>query len=229
MNGVVSSALPMVPSQRPIKRKFLKLALVTGAVLVGALVMGLVWWPRSPVMLADGNQLAKAQLFEHWQAGDIAVLVRHAERCDQSSNPCLGPADGITEVGSVASTEVGQGFNALGMERADVFSSPATRTVQTAQYMFGKEAAKQDWLVECGKTMRDDVVAHKTAHRNLVLVTHSGCISDFEAQTGFKHALTSQYTSALFVSITPEGQLKVLGTVNAGDWSRVLHQRFAKQ
>ncbi|WP_371911769.1 histidine phosphatase family protein [Pseudomonas sp. ok272] len=226
---MVSPALPMAPSRQPIKRKFMKLALVTGVVLVGALVMGLVWWTRSPVLLADGNQLAKSQLFEHWQAGEIAVLVRHAERCDQSTNPCLGPADGITQVGSMASTDVGHGFNGLGMERADVFSSPATRTLQTAQYMFGKEAAKQDWLVECGKTMRDDVVAHKTAHRNLVLVTHSGCISDFEAQTGFKHAATSQYTSALFVSITAEGQLKVLGTINSADWSTVLRQRVATQ
>lgn len=229
MKGMVSVTLPMAPSQRPIKHKLKKLALVTGIVLISALVMGLVGWPRSPVLLASGNQLTKAQVFERWQAGEIAVLVRHAERCDQSSNRCLGPADGITQVGSEASIEVGQGFNALGMAQADVLASPATRTLQTAQYMFDKEASKQDWLAECGKAMRDEVVAHKTAHRNLVLVTHSGCISDFEAQTGFKHAVTSEYASALFVSITAQGQLKVLGKINAEDWNTVLRQHVAQQ
>ncbi|WP_339547030.1 hypothetical protein [Pseudomonas sp. RA_35y_Pfl2_P32] len=39
----------------------------------------------------------------------------------------------------------------------------------------------------CGDTMGAEVLAHKTAQRNLVLVTHSA-ISDFEAQNGFKNA-----------------------------------------
>lgn len=226
---MVNTVLPKDLPKRAVKKRFLKVTLAASVVIVAALVTGFTLWPRSPAMLAEGDHMTTAGVFQHWQAGDVVVLVRHAERCDQSKNPCLGPADGITQVGSVASTDVGKGFNALGMDHADVFSSPATRTMQTAQFMFGKEASHQEWLAQCGKAMRDDVVAHKTAHRNLVLVTHSGCISDFEKQTGFKHAPTSQYTSALFVSVTADGQLKVLGIVNSGDWPAVLDKRFASK
>jgi hypothetical protein len=71
-------------------------------------------------------------------------------------------------------------------------------------------------------------VAHKSARRNLVLVTHSGCISEFEAQNGFRRAMKAAYTSALFVTIKPDGQLEVLGTLNTEDWPIVLNKQIAK-
>nr|WP_223484314.1 histidine phosphatase family protein [Pseudomonas sp. A-RE-19] len=190
--------------------------------------MGFVLWPRSPVNLGTAGPEVTNSLIDRWQAGEVVVLVRHTERCDQSSNPCLGPPDGITRVGSDAATAVGQGFMHLGMAQTDVLSSPATRTVQTSHYMFGQDAVTQEWLAICGETMRNDVVKNKHAHRNLVLVTHSGCISDFEAQTGFEHAKTSEYGSALFVAIA-DGQPQVLGIVNATDWHSLLSGKILKQ
>jgi broad specificity phosphatase PhoE len=175
-------------------------------------------WHTSPANLGSADAQAHAELLKHWHAGEVVVLVRHAERCDRSSNPCLGPADGITRLGSETATAVGQGFKGLGMAQTDVFTSPVTRTQQTAHAMFGKDAVAQEWLASCGTALRNDVVAHKVAHRNSVLVTHSGCISDFEKETGFKHAADSEYTSSLFVSIDAQGQLKVLGILQPEDW-----------
>nr|WP_322784174.1 histidine phosphatase family protein [Pseudomonas sp. PCH199] len=192
---------------------------VIGVLLITALVTGFVLWPRSPISLVNAQPSVRAQMFQGWEAGEMVVLVRHAERCDRSTHPCLGPADGITRAGSDSAQAVGQGLVSLGMTQADVLSSPLTRTAQTAHYMFGKDAQTQEWLADCGSTWRNDIVAHKRAHRNLVLVTHSGCISDFEAMNGFNHAPKSEYGSSLFVHVDKNGQLQVLGIVKAEDWS----------
>ncbi|MCS3838916.1 phosphohistidine phosphatase SixA [Pseudomonas sp. JAI111] len=208
--------------------RFIKLASLSAALVVVVLVSGFAFWSRSPVNLGGANAEDRAQLLRQWQAGEVVALVRHAERCDRSSNPCFGPADGITKVGNQAAIAVGQGFTRLGMEQTDVISSPATRTAQTAHAMFSKDAIAQDWLASCGKPLRNDVVAHKRAHHNLVLVTHSGCISDFEAQTGYPHAATSEYGSSLLVHIDEKGELKILGIVKADDWKSLLQGSSAQ-
>lgn len=228
MNRVINSELPKTFLQTLRKHPLLKWLLPIAVLGVAVLVMGFVGWPSSPLLLAQGNRLSEARLVEQWQAGDLAVLIRHAERCDQSSNPCLGPPDGITQVGEQASIELGKAFSVLGLQQTDIYSSPSTRTAQTAHSMFGGQVSQQQWLVECGKTLRDEVVAHKSARRNLVLVTHSGCISDFEAQSGFRHALKAAYTSALFVSIKADGQLQALGTLNTEDWPLLLNKEVVK-
>lgn len=198
-----------------------KLASLIATSVVAVVVTGLVLWPRSPTHLVSAESAAKAELLQDWQAGEVVALVRHAERCDQSSNPCLGPADGITRFGNESSTAVGQHFMRLGMAQTDVLSSPATRTIQTSHAMFGNDPKTQEWLVTCGKTLRNDVVAHKQAHRNLVLVSHSGCIGDFLAETGFPHAAKSEYGSTVFLRIDTNGQLQVLGIINPEDWNAV--------
>ncbi|WP_438826731.1 histidine phosphatase family protein [Pseudomonas koreensis] len=212
------------PSRRWRVSRLRVLIAVVGTVLLMGLVSGFVWWPRSPTDLGHAGRAATSQWLSAWQAGEIVALVRHTERCDRSSNPCLGPADGITQVGSEAAAAVGRGFTQLGMQQAEVLSSPLTRTVQTAHYMFGSDAVTQDWLATCGPTLRDDVVAHKSAGHNLVLVTHSGCISDFEKQTGYPHAVTAEYGSALLLRVDAHGQLKVLGIINPVAWSQVKNQ-----
>ncbi|PCR94649.1 histidine phosphatase family protein [Pseudomonas allokribbensis] len=198
-----------------------RLLTIIGSLLVIALVSGFVWMTRSPIDLGQAGHAAKADLTKAWQAGEVVALVRHAERCDRSDNLCLGPADGITKAGNDSAALVGKGFVALGMQQAQVFTSPLTRTVQTARAMFGQDATAQIWLESCGSSLRNDVVAHKVAQRNLVLVTHSGCISDFEKQTGFPHAIAADYGSTLFVRIDDKGQLKVLGIMNADAWSQL--------
>lgn len=187
-------------------------------VLVAILVSGFVWWPRSPTDLDHAADSVTANWMSAWQQGEVVALVRHTERCDRSSNTCLGPADGITQAGSSAAAVVGQGFIKLGMQQAQVLSSPLTRTAQTAHAMFGHDASSQDWLATCGPTLRDEIVAHKMAQQNLVLVTHSGCISDFEKQTGFPHAIAAEYGSVLLVRIDAQKKLEVLGILNTPFW-----------
>lgn len=212
-------------SRKPSSRLF-KSVVAMGSLAVAVLVAGFVLWPKSPANLAQEGAQARAQLLQQWRAGEIAVLVRHAERCDRSSNPCLGPADGITRVGSESAAGVGQGLARLGLTHTDILTSPVTRTVQTAHYMFNSDPRTQEWLATCGTSLRNDVVAHKVAHRNLVLVTHSGCIADFEKQTGLRHAAKdAEYGSSLFVRIDGDGQLQVLGIVNAEDWNTLLQEK----
>ncbi|MDI2142410.1 MULTISPECIES: histidine phosphatase family protein [unclassified Pseudomonas] len=198
-----------------------KLLTGIGVVVAIGLVSGFVWVTRSPVDLGHAGKAARADWTQAWQAGEVVALVRHAERCDRSVNLCLGPADGITQAGNDSAALVGKGFVGLGMKQAQVFTSPLTRTVQTARAMFGQDATPQTWLESCGSSLRNDVVAHKVAKRNLVLVTHSGCISDFEKQTGFPHAVAAEYGSTLFARIDDKGQLKVLGIMNADAWSQL--------
>jgi phosphohistidine phosphatase SixA len=191
---------------------------MTMLVMAAALLaIGFVGWHRSPLDRGNAEPMARATVLQHWREGKVVVLVRHAERCDRSANPCLGPADGITHLGSSHSQTVGQAFQSMGMGNTDVLSSPLTRTAQTAQYMFGKQAASKAWLASCGDSLSAEVLSHKAARRNLVLVTHSGCISDFERQSGFDPSATADYTSSLWVSVAGDGKPVALGYMNVAE------------
>ncbi|NVL42437.1 histidine phosphatase family protein, partial [Pseudomonas syringae pv. actinidiae] len=75
-----------------------------------ALLTGYSYWPRSPVSLVQGENMAMSGLYASWEKGDVMVLVRHGERCEPPSNDCLGASDGITRYGSSVSTDVGRSF-----------------------------------------------------------------------------------------------------------------------
>ncbi|WP_166359507.1 histidine phosphatase family protein [Pseudomonas akapageensis] len=173
--------------------------------------------------LDSGAQMTKTGVYAGWAKGEIIVLVRHAERCDRSDNPCLADADGITIKGSETATQVGQGIKSLGLDQATILSSPETRTKQTAYSMFGKPADTQEWLKECDQDFTGKLLAHKQAHRNLVLITHSGCIDHFARDMKVSGGQrSSDYTEAFFISVDELGKPKILGSVNAAAWQRVL-------
>ncbi|MBJ9973972.1 histidine phosphatase family protein [Pseudomonas sp. S75] len=179
------------------------------------------YWPRSPANLAEADNMISTQVLDFWTRGEMIVLVRHGERCDSSSNPCLGPSDGITVVGSSVSKAVGQWFARLGLDSTDVLASPTTRTVQTAQAMFGPGTNAQHWLHDCDQTLIDQAITHKKDQRNLVLVTHSGCISQIETLHGYPRAPKSEYASALFVAIDGDGTATLRGLLNPEDWPKL--------
>ncbi|EIK97015.1 Ais protein [Pseudomonas sp. M47T1] len=203
-------------------RNALGAAAVVG--IAGALAGAFSLWPRSPVDLGSGNNATSAGLYSHWQAGDLIVLVRHAERCDRSKNPCLGPADGITRLGSETATTVGQALKTLGMGHADVLTSPVTRTVQTAQFMVDRSVPAPQWLAECDDLLLEDAMAHKLPQRNLVAVTHSGCIAHVEKQLGYAHAAPAEYSSALFLTLDDHGKAHIIGLLNVDGWGHALKQ-----
>ncbi|MGV8918125.1 MAG: histidine phosphatase family protein [Pseudomonas sp.] len=194
--------------------------------IVIAMIVGFSLWPKSIANLGQNNQMVTTGVYDQWQAGNIVVLVRHAERCDRSSNPCLGPADGITRPGNESGINAGKAFQALGLNNTDTLSSPLRRTSQTAAAMFGKAVTEEDWLVNCEtNNMLNDIVAHKPEHRNLILVTHSGCISRLEKQLGYPRAKTAEYTSSLFISLGADKKPKILGLMNVQDWPATLSKK----
>lgn len=219
---MINTVKPGTPTQRPSLSRSRKIIAWASAITLAALVSGFVLWPGTPLDLGVANQMESAGVYRHWKNGEVIALVRHAERCDRSANPCLGPADGITQLGSNTSTGLGRAFRSLGLETTDIVSSPATRTRQTADLMFNQAVPTQDWLLNCGADFGDVIKAHKNARRNLVLVTHSDCISDLESQLGFEHALHSKYNSSLFVTQNSDGTLHILGTISAEDWQQAI-------
>jgi len=213
----------MTPSPRPPHSLLRKVLFGSAVLVVPALIAGFVAWPRSPLDLGKVGNMVNAHVREHWAAGDVIVLIRHAERCDRSDGKCLGVADGITHDGSQAADRVGDGFRTLGMTNTDVISSPTTRTAQTGHYMFGDANQAQEWLRVCSKaTLLQDALAHKQAHRNLILITHSDCISKLEAQLDYEHADASEYGTAFFVRVNHRDKAQALGVLNVDGWDTAL-------
>ena len=197
---------------------------VLGISVIGLLLTGFLLWPSSPLDLGVGNRLVTSGVLASWRQGDLVVLVRHEERCDRSTNPCFGPASGLTIQGTQRATELGKAFDSLGMEATDVLSSPTTRTAQTSLFMFGKTELSPGPLAICGDAMAEEILSHKQPSRNLMLITHSACMSDFQTSLGFPHAAAAEYGSALFVKVLPNGKLEAMGTLRIQQWAAVLKQ-----
>ncbi|OLY74247.1 histidine phosphatase family protein [Pseudomonas sp. ATCC PTA-122608] len=225
VNSVVDLTLSKSRSRWAFLKQLNKLWLgVAGIVMVSLALTAFIWWPRSPLDLGVGHRLLTSGVLEAWRNGDLVILVRHEERCDRSNNPCLGPADGLTTLGTLSASAVGKAFQTLGMENTDVLSSPTTRTAQTSLFMFGKTELSPGPLAICGPAIGEELRPHKQPDRNLLLVTHSACISDFEEALGFEHAVHAEYGSALFVKLLPNGKFKALGIMNSKDWAAALKQ-----
>jgi phosphohistidine phosphatase SixA len=192
---------------------------------VGAVVGAAVFLSRPATLpnLAKADAATLSSFKAHWAKGDMIVLVRHAERCDHSTAPCLGPADGITERGKSVAQNVGLQFQKLGMQNADIFSSPLTRAAQTSGFMFNYASVDQGWLFNCKKTMLADTLSHKVKGRNLVLVTHSECFSALENLMDLPESKTRDYGYSLFLTASDDGlPPKMTGFVDADAWQNVV-------
>ena len=181
-----------------------------------------LWSGTRVVDLGVGTNLVRSDLVQRWSHGDVVVMVRHAERCDRSSNPCLGSAEGITKAGSNAALAVGSGLQRLGLDSARLMASPTVRTQQTAEFISGHVVPGQGWLSECNSGFKEAVLAHKQPRQNLVLITHSGCIDQFERQMGVHAAdRSSAYAQAFFVRVDGKHAPKILGSMDAAQWKNL--------
>jgi phosphohistidine phosphatase SixA len=193
---------------------------VLASALLAIILTVLLLRPAAVPDLAHGNVQGARALLAGWAKGDMIVLVRHVERCDHSSAPCLSGDDGITDRSRSVAVAVGARFERLGLARADIYNSPMVRTAQTSGYMFNKVDAGDDWLINCKGTMLRDALAHKVAGRNLILVTHSECMAqlqkDLEVPTS-----TFGYGAALLVTAQALQAPHVLGFIEASDWHSV--------
>ncbi|KAA0964299.1 histidine phosphatase family protein [Pseudomonas sp. ANT_H12B] len=199
----------------------------TIVVLASALlVISLTLWLLQPAAvpdLAHGNVAGARALASGWAKGDMIVLVRHVERCDHSKAACLSGNDGITDRSRSVAVEVGANFEQLGLSHADIYNSPIIRTAQTAGYMFNKVGVGEDWLISCKGTMLRDALAHKVAGRNLILVTHSECMSQIESDLKLPTS-TLGYGASLFISAATPQKPHMLGFIEASDWRSMTTQ-----
>ncbi|HFL2188786.1 TPA: histidine phosphatase family protein [Pseudomonas putida] len=169
--------------------------------------------------LGNPHHLQHSGLEAAWAKGSVIVVLRHAERCDRSSGACLGAPSGITVAGSHVAAEVGNGLQHLGLGSADVWASPEVRTRQTAHAMFDKTVPTRGWLNQCDGHFAENALALKRNGRNLVLVSHSGCMERLEQALEVPASATSNsYASALFITQGSDGKAKLLGQIAASEW-----------
>lgn len=193
---------------------------------VCAAPLGLLAWLLAPfwappvapdLSLSDPSHVDR--LVEDWRGGKVIVLVRHLERCSRVEAACLGPATGITARSAKIGTALAGEFRELGLDSADIFNSPLTRTAQTAELMF-EQSQVQDWLYQCKEDFLEDALRRKASGRNLVLVTHSSCMDESEQALQLSD-LEFDYGTALFISASESGRGRVLGFIDAADWDLV--------
>lgn len=175
--------------------------------------------PRLP-NLAHSTPLEITNLKSAWTNGNVIVLIRHAERCDRSSSPCLNASDGITTRGKDVAVGLGEQYQKLGLDKTDILTSPLTRTKQTATFMFNREIEDQEWLASCRGIMLQKSVETKRKGHNLILVTHSSCIRQIEKSLNVHAPEKPPYTSSLFLLFGENDKRpQALGFVSTQDFS----------
>ncbi|GLX12575.1 histidine phosphatase family protein [Pseudomonas straminea] len=195
------------------------------ATALGAFVMQ----PPEIEDLSEERSHELPSLLAKWQEGDVIVLLRHLERCDKEDYPCLEGTEGITSRSLPVGGWLADGFGQLGLTRTDVYNSPLTRTAQTESLVFNDVGMDEDWLYRCKERMLDDALEHKVPGKNMVLVTHSSCISAFEKSLGYDSD-TPEYGTALFFSKAADSDsLQVIGFLDADDWKSALSDQAQRQ
>ena len=198
---------PVAPSESGSRRIWANAyVLAIGVTLLGLLAL-IIYFRFASLSVPDIGLRSPegiSSLLSSWAKGEVIVLVRHEERCDRSTTPCLAALDGITVQGKEEAVAAGRIFEKLGVRNVDFFTSPAERTKQTARYMFEPDTIESERLSNCKSFTFGDVLKYKTAGRNLVLVTHSGCLEKIQNQ--LKDHVTGKpaYGSLLFILLDKE-------------------------
>ncbi|MND67381.1 Lipopolysaccharide core heptose(II)-phosphate phosphatase precursor [compost metagenome] len=206
---------------RALRSRSTRYAALLLAILVPSWIIGDALAFPAAADLNRANPARVNALVSDWQRGDVIVLVRHLERCSRVDAPCLSGRAGITARSTAIGEHMGQEFRELGLANADIYNSPLKRTAQTAQVMFQRPTVKEDWLYQCDATFMSQALQRKAPGRNLILVTHSSCMGEFEASLGLSES-DLDYGGALFISTSEDKQSsKVLGFIDADDWDDV--------
>ena len=183
------------------------------AALMAIIALAVFWYVRFPRLsipnLGENSKQRAANIASSWKNGNVIVFIRHAERCDRSETPCMNDPDGITTRGRDQAISIGKAFEKLDIQRVDVFTSPSTRTKQTAAYLFKAAATESELLTQCKTITFDEVANSKTVGRNLVLVTHDHCIERLEQLINIKEYKETTYSSLLFVSLDEKSKAPI--------------------
>ncbi|SDQ82855.1 Histidine phosphatase superfamily (branch 1) [Pseudomonas grimontii] len=203
-------------------RTFLSRLVLCGLLLALSIVLAWLLTATHVTDLGAADTTTQSKLYAEWARGNVVLMIRHAERCDRSGNPCLGSPDGITLNGSQAAAAVGVGLQHLGLQKAHLIASPLTRTRQTADFISGQVVPTESWVEDCDINFKDAVLAHKKSQENLVLITHSGCIDHFERKMGVRAGQRdSAYTQAFFVQVDGKQAPRIIGSLDAEDWAKL--------
>ncbi|WP_144020143.1 histidine phosphatase family protein [Pseudomonas lactis] len=186
---------------------------------IGAILFAYEAFTRNTAENLNSNKkLIDSGLSEQWKSGNVILLIRHEERCDRSSNPCLGSNDGITRLGGEKSQAAGARIKSyFGLERSDIFTTPTTRTIQTSNLMFGIANLLPDRESACGNDITDKLLKYKNSNRNLILITHNTCINDLIEASGHKKSGNPEYGSLLFSKTSSNNEIQIIGRLNADD------------
>ncbi|UCJ16500.1 histidine phosphatase family protein [Pseudomonas sp. MM211] len=206
------------------KRAFFWATAASLTVAVSALILQ----PPHMADLSEESRHELPNLLVQWESGDVIVLLRHLERCDKEDYPCLQGTEGVTSRSVVVGNFLAEGFSQLGLGKTDIYNSPLTRTAQTESIVFDDVGIDEDWLYQCRETMLKDALQHKAPGKNLILVTHSSCISAFEQALGYDSDTPEYGTSLFFTKASEPDSLDVLGFLDADDWGVTLGAEAGK-
>lgn len=197
--------------------------------LIGAAVASLtiaasaiIFNPSEIADLSEESRNELPKLLSQWDDGNVIVLLRHLERCDKEDYPCLKGHTGVTSRSVATGDVLADSYSQLGLDNTDIYNSPLTRTAQTDTIVFDDAGVDGDWLYKCRETMLHDVLRHKEPGKNLILVTHSSCISAFEQALGYESETPAYGTSLFFSETAKADSLDVLGFLDANDWEIAL-------
>lgn len=183
------------------------------------------WTGSTPADLSESPFALTSNLLEEWQDGDLIVFVRHLERCSRVDVACLeDEPNGITERSTATGLAMRAEFAKLGLDKADMYSSPLTRTSQTSSLLFAEPIANEDFLYRCEDNFVQDAVAKKIPGRNLVLVTHSSCLDEVNKKLAYAE-VDYKYGAAVFLNVESVTEQQVLGFIDSDDWSKTLSPR----
>ena len=180
---------------------------------------------RLPAMadLSEINGGSKEIVTSSWQRGEVIAVLRHLERCDRVDAPCLRGPEGVTARAQKVASALAVDFSMLGLGKADIYHSPAQRTAETSELLFVGSGEARDWLLDCKEedALYNRALKEKKPGRNLILVTHSSCIEEFEESLGHSSD-TPDYAATLFlVNSDSTKNSDLLGFVDANDWQVV--------
>lgn len=178
-----------------------------------------------------GGTDAAYRVQEGLRRGELAIVIRHAEALQGQESPIRLPTkecetypSSERRVTIKGECQLGKIRSALKRVRANPFLihySPICRTEQTARFL-GESAPptkEERLLLHGGSTPLSDLLRLKTRERsNLLLVTHSGNISDL---TGIPAALAEENAIAVLVETADDSRprtARCLGYMLPEDW-----------
>ncbi|MEH6468628.1 MAG: histidine phosphatase family protein [Porticoccus sp.] len=200
-------------------------ALTILVITVGAIAFFILQPKQIDSLLTnDGRRLRTLE--GHWALGNVVSLIRHTERCDLSEDQCVDGDNGITISGAKEARKIGVAYKNLPAHTTVIYNSPIKRAAQTADFMFGRKTTSQPWLGEnCRESLQENIFKYKEDGKNLILITHSGCINSLKNKQGAtliesKLNKDETYGYSIFLTVDKhKREINILGCLLARDWT----------